>query len=116
MAIEINQSQALNLWLGGLADGVRSDEADLSARQMAILLTVFMRPGSHTVRGLSAGLRISKPAVTRALDRLCDLGYLRRVRDASDRRSVLVRRTVRGSVFLSDFADRIAGAARRLEP
>ncbi len=112
MAIELDQRQALNLWLGALAEGVRGFEADLSARQMAILLTVYMRPGSHTVRGLAAGLRVSKPAVTRALDRLSELGYVRRVKDTADRRSVLVRRTVKGSVYLSDMADLIAASAR----
>ena len=114
MAIELDQRQALNLWLGALAAGVRGNEADLSARQMAIVLTVYMRPGSHTVRGLAAGLRISKPAVSRALDRLSDLGYVRRVKDNADRRSVLVRRTVKGSVYLSDMADLIAASARAL--
>ena len=115
MAIELDQGQALNLWLGALAAGVRGFEADLSARQMAILLTVYMRPGSHTVRGLAAGLRVSKPAVTRAIDRLSDLGYVRRVKDIADRRSVLVRRTVKGAVFLSDFADLVAASARGLD-
>ncbi len=114
MVIELDQSQALALWLGAVAESVRADGPDLSARQMAILLTVFMAPGIHTVRGLSAGLRISKPAVSRALDRLSDLGYVRRVKDASDRRSVQVQRTVKGSVYLSEMAQLISASARRL--
>jgi DNA-binding MarR family transcriptional regulator len=113
--MEIKPSQALNLWHVALTDSVRGEAPDLSARQMAILLTVFMVPGSHTVRGLAVELNISKPAVTRALDRLSELGYVRRVRDDTDRRSVLVRRTVRGSVYLSEFADQIAAAAETVE-
>ena len=67
------------------------------------------------MRGLAALLRISKPAVTRALDRLGMLGLARRRRDDQDRRSVLVQRTVKGSVFLSDFAESVSAASRRLE-
>ena len=113
--MEIKPSQALNLWRVALTDSVRGEAPDLSARQMAILLTVFMVPGSHTVRGLAVELNVSKPAVTRALDRLSELGYVRRVRDPADRRSVLVRRTVKGSVYLSEFADQIAAAAETVE-
>jgi DNA-binding MarR family transcriptional regulator len=106
----LDQARALRLWHGALAESVRRDGPDLSARQMAILLTVYIDPDPHTVRGLSAGLAISKPAVTRALDRLVQLGYVRRVRDEADRRSVLVRRTVRGSVYLSEFAELVDAA------
>jgi DNA-binding MarR family transcriptional regulator len=93
---------------------VRNAGPDLSARQLAIVLTVYLTPPPHTVRGLAAQLRISKPAVTRALDRLGILGLARRKRDDRDRRSVLVQRTVKGSVFLSDFADAVAEASGRL--
>jgi DNA-binding MarR family transcriptional regulator len=110
MGERLDQVSALRLWHGALADSVRRDGPDLSARQMAILLTVYLDPGPCTVRGLAADLSISKPAVTRALDRLVQLGYDCRVRDDADRRSVLLRRTVKGSVFLSDFAD-LVGAS-----
>jgi DNA-binding MarR family transcriptional regulator len=64
------------------------------------------------VRGLSAEFGIAKPAVSRALDALRKLGFAKRKRDPADRRSVLVERTVKGSVFLSDFAATIEGARR----
>jgi hypothetical protein len=48
-------------------------------------------------------------------DRLGMLGLARRRRDDQDRRSVLVQRTVKGSVFLSDFAESVSAASRRLE-
>jgi DNA-binding MarR family transcriptional regulator len=112
MPLALGHQQALRLWHDALAESVRRDGPDLSARQMAIVLQVYMGSGPHTVRGLAAGLGISKPAVTRALDRLVDLGYVRRRTDPRDHRSVLVQRTVRGSVFLSDFAELIAAAAR----
>jgi DNA-binding MarR family transcriptional regulator len=112
---ELKPTQALDLWRKVLVESVRSAGPDLSARQLAIVLTVYLTPPPHTVRGLAAMLRISKPAVTRALDRLGMLGLARRRRDDADRRSVLVQRTVKGSVFLSDFAEAVASASRQLE-
>ena len=111
MSLKLNQQQALRIWHDALSESVRRDGPDLSARQMAITLGVYMEGGPHTVRGLAADLNISKPAVTRALDRLADLGFVRRQKDPRDRRSVLVLRTVRGSVFLSDFAELVTVAA-----
>lgn len=106
--------QALRLWRGALVESVRSAGPDLSARQMAILLTVYGDAPPHTVRGLAMKLNISKPAITRALDTMGRYGYLRRKRDEADRRSVLVQRTVKGAVFLSEFADLINAQAAKL--
>lgn len=106
--------QALQLWRGALVDSVRNNGPDLGARQMAILLTVYGDEPPHTVRGLAMKLNISKPAVTRALDTMGRRGYLRRSRDAEDRRNVLVQRTVKGAVFLSEFADLIKARALQL--
>ena len=62
----------------------------------------------RSVRGLAQILGISKPAITRAVDALSSLGFLRRAPDPRDKRSVLVQRTVKGSVFLSDFAESVS--------
>ena len=70
MGIDLKAVQALDLWRGAIVESVRRDAPDLSARQMALLLTVYLTPPAHTVRGLAITLNISKPAVTRALDRL----------------------------------------------
>jgi DNA-binding MarR family transcriptional regulator len=70
---------------------------------MALILSVYLGEGPHTVRGLAQTLRISKPAVSRALDRLGELGYVRRQRDDLDRRNVLVQRTPNGAQFLTSF-------------
>lgn len=93
-----------------MVDNVRRDAPDLSARQMALLLTVYMTEPPHTVRGLAEILNVSKPAITRALDRLGEFGLARRKTDPRDRRSVVVQRTVKGSVYLAEFADIIAAA------
>lgn len=97
--------EPLELWRRVHLAIVKSDAPDLTIRQYAILLAVYMNEPPHTVRGLAAHLSISKPAVVRAIDTLSRLGYLRRRIDPDDRRSVLIQRTVPGSVFLSEFAD-----------
>ncbi len=81
---------------------VRRDGPDLSARQQGVFLTVYLDDGAHTVRGLAAALNVSKPAITRALDRLGDLDLARRKTDPADRRSVLVQRTVKGTALLKE--------------
>ncbi len=103
----------MEIWHRALSDNVRSAAPDLSARQMALLLTVYLSPPPHTVRGLAGTLNISKPAVTRALDTMSRMDLLRRKRDSEDKRNVLVQRTVKGSVYLSEFTDAIVSAARR---
>ncbi len=81
---------------------VRRDGPDLSARQLGVFLTCYLQEGAHTVRGLAAELHVSKPAITRALDRLGELDLARRKIDPMDRRSVLVQRTLKGTGFLRD--------------
>ena len=55
------------------------------------------------MRGLARVLGVSKPVVTRALNTLGALGYLRRERDQDDRRNVFVVRTSNGADFLEGF-------------
>jgi DNA-binding MarR family transcriptional regulator len=93
----------LDLWRRVLAASVGGALPDLSQRQMAILLTVYLTKEPHTVRGLAKGLKISKPAVTRALTALGKLGLIKRLKDKEDKRNVLVSRTVKGATFLSEF-------------
>src|ERR1700710_1488034 len=81
---------------------VRRDGPDLSARQLGVFLTCYLQEGAHTVRGLAAELNVSKPAITRALDRLGELDLARRKVDPLDRRSILVQRTLKGASFLRD--------------
>ncbi len=82
---------------------VRSGQPDLTNRQMALMLLVYLTPGPHTVRGLAHILGVSKPVITRALNTLGSLGYLRRVRDETDRRNVFVAKTSAGQEFLEGF-------------
>jgi len=112
MGVELSELQALDIWRKAVVQSVRRDAPDLSARQMALLLSVYLTPPPHTVRGLAVTLNISKPAITRAVSRLAELELVRRKTDETDRRSVLIQRTVRGSVFLREYGELIATAAR----
>jgi DNA-binding MarR family transcriptional regulator len=108
--------KALSFWHAVVAGTVRGDSPDMTMRQLALLLTVYLDPPPHTVRGLSTMLGLPKPAVTRALDTLGRQGFLKRVRDPRDKRNVLVQRTVAGSVFLRDHADHIIRAWQGASP
>jgi DNA-binding MarR family transcriptional regulator len=96
-------NQALKNWMSTLINYVRSGQPDLTNRQMALMLLVYQTPGPHTVRGLANILGVSKPVITRALNTLGSLGYLRRVRDETDRRNVFVAKTTTGQDFLDGF-------------
>jgi DNA-binding MarR family transcriptional regulator len=114
MPVDIRPSQALKLWHDVTLELVRDGEVDLSARQVAILLTLYLEAPPPTVRGLAAKLAVTKPAITRALDTLGDMGLLDRKRDEKDRRNVLVHRTVQGALSAERLGDVIVARARSL--
>lgn len=106
----LNERQALELWRRTVTASVRDDTPDLTARQQAILMTVSLTRGPHTVRGLAELLSIAKPAVTRALDTLTRLDLVRRVKDENDLRNVFIERTQGGLTFLRALAAQIMAA------
>jgi DNA-binding MarR family transcriptional regulator len=114
MPLEIRPSQALRLWRQVNLDLVRDGEADLSARQTAILLTVYLELPPHTVRGLAKQLGVTKPVITRALDTLGKLGLLTRKRDEEDRRNVVIQRTVAGALAVERLGDLVTEHAKEI--
>ncbi len=102
MAAQNTPDQLVGIFRDTVVALVRRDGHDLSARQLGVFLTVYLGEGPHTVRGLAATLNVSKPAITRALDRLGELDLAKRKTDPQDRRSVLVQRTTKGNAFLRD--------------
>ena len=111
----LSDTQALKLWHDVVLDQVRDDLPDLTLRQMAVLLTVYLEPPPHTVRALAAKLGVTKPVITRALNTLGQHRLLERRRDPADRRNVLVQRTLHGALFLEALARSIRQAAERVE-
>lgn len=116
MAIEVRPGQALRLWHDVALAQARDAGPDLSVRQVSILITIYLEPQPHTVRALAAKLGVAKPVVTRALDTMGRHGLVSRKRDPSDRRNVLVQRTVKGALYLERLGDLIAAKAAALPP
>ncbi len=115
MAETMQTQDALVLWQKVISRSLRELPYDLSQRQIAVLLTVYMSPPPHTIRSLAEQLNISKPAVCRAIDTLSGLDLIRRKKDEEDRRNVFLQRTINGSVFLRDFADIIVQVTKGAE-
>jgi len=93
---------------GTLLSLVRRDGRDLTARQLTAFLSVYMDEQTHTVSSLAELLHISRPGVTRIMDRLVQFDLVSREEDREDRRRVLVRRTTRGTAFFRE----LVGIAR----
>lgn len=114
MSVELTASQALGLWHRVALGQVQEDKRDLTLRQMAILLQIYLVPPPHTVRGLAATLNVTKPVITRALDSMGRMGLVDRMRDERDRRNVIIKRTVAGALYLEKFGDVIIDQGRNL--
>jgi DNA-binding MarR family transcriptional regulator len=114
LAIDLRPSQALKLLHDFNYEMVRDDDRDLSARQITILLTVYLEPPPHTVRGLAAKLNVTKPVITRALDTMGRMELLQRRRDPTDRRNVVVQRTVKGALYVERLGDLVVAKAKDL--
>ncbi|NGN42492.1 winged helix-turn-helix transcriptional regulator [Mesorhizobium sp. CGMCC 1.15528] len=114
MSVHLRPSQALRLWQQVLLSEVRDDAPDLTVRQAAILLTIYLDPPPHTVRGLAAKLNVTKPVITRALDTMGALKLVSRHRDELDKRNVLIKRTVEGALYVERLGDAIIAKAMEL--
>ena len=109
MPIEMKPEQALKLMheiaLGVVGQCKAADMDDFTLRQLAILFTVYLDQPPHTVRGLAARLEVTKPVITRALDAMGKYNLIARRRDESDRRNVIIMRTVQGSLHVEKLGD-----------
>lgn len=114
MAIHLRPSQALRLWQTVSLSEVRDEAPDLTSRQTAILMHIYMEPPPHTIRGMASLLGVTKPVITRALDSMGALKLVSRHRDEQDRRNVLVRRTVEGALYVERLGDTIIAKAKEL--
>ena len=84
---------------------VRRDGRDLTARQLTAFLSVYTADSVHTVSTLADEMNISRPGVTRVMDRLVQFDLMAREEDREDRRRVLARRTARGLEFFRDLSE-----------
>ena len=114
MSFDLKSTHALALWNHSILDLVKLDKSGLTLRQLSILLTVYLELPPHTVRGLAERLQVAKPVISRALDSLGRQDLILRKRDPSDRRNVLVQRTVKGALFVENLGDIMISHARTL--
>lgn len=114
MSVQLRPSQSLHLLRQIALLSVLDKAPDLSMRQTAILLTVYLDPPPHTVRALAGTLQVSKPVITRALDTMGSMNLLSRHRDERDRRNVLIKRTVEGALFVESLGDLVIQCAEEL--
>jgi DNA-binding MarR family transcriptional regulator len=112
--MRLSPSQAAQLWHDVALAQVMDDEPDLSVRQLTVLLSIYLEPPPHTVRGLAAKLQVTKPVITRALNSMGKLGLVSRRRDEKDKRNVLVQRTVKGVLYVERLSELVAAKAERL--
>lgn len=101
----LSSTLALALWKDVTVASVASDMPDLSARQTAVLMCVYLEEGPHTVRSLAARLNVTKAVISRAIDRLKSYNYILRADDPRDRRSIVLRRTPDGINYLRAYAN-----------
>jgi len=120
MSVAITPQQALRLVNAVALDVVRGkgprNHPDFTFRQLSVLMTIYLERPPHTVRGIAARLGVTKPVVTRALDSLGAVDLVSRRRDETDRRNVIVQRTVTGALFVEQLGDLVVERALELAP
>ncbi|MGB6231132.1 MAG: MarR family transcriptional regulator [Litorimonas sp.] len=100
----LSSTFTLALWKNVTVASVAGDTPDLSARQTAVLMCVYLEEGPHTVRSLASQLNVTKAVISRAIDRLTKHEYILRAPDPRDKRSIVLRRTPNGIQYLRKFA------------
>jgi len=86
---------------GSLVDEAAAQRMGINRTDQRCLGVLAMR-GAMTAGQLAADTALSPGAMTAALDRLEHLGYVRRVRSSTDRRSVLVEITPTAQRIIED--------------
>lgn len=98
---------------------VRREGPDLTARQLAIFLACYLETKPQPVGALATKLSVSKPVVSKALDRLTKFSLIRRQHNPLDRRIVLIHPTREGFCLLQKIGEIMKEAfvkASRAEP
>jgi DNA-binding MarR family transcriptional regulator len=79
----------------------RVAELDLSFTQIKALCTMDLDESEPSVKGLAESMKVSLPAMSRAVDGLYERGFVDRYEDASDRRVKRIQLTDAGRVVTS---------------
>jgi len=89
------------------------DFSGLTFAQIGYLETIS-RLGHPSITDLAVTLKISKPSVTVAVQKLCAGGYLKKVNSCSDKRSWHVHLNTRGARFLEAHKKSHAAVAKTI--
>lgn len=89
---------------------VAAEDPDLSLRQLTTLLILVTEPGPHHVRDLAKRMQVSKPAITRAMDRLAHLDLARRCDNPLDRRTPRLEPTMAGRAYVRTLGGTLTAA------
>jgi DNA-binding MarR family transcriptional regulator len=98
---------------------VRWDGPDLTARQLAMFLACYLETKPQPVGALATRLNVSKPVVSKALNRLRKFSLIRRQHNPWNRRIILIHRTPEGVCLLQKIGEIMEEAfvkASRVEP
>lgn len=114
MTTRLTSHHAWKLWHEAWSALVRAEGPDQSTRQMANFPQVYIAPLLQTFCRPADIPRIFNLAAVLAMDTLNYGRFARRKRDESDNRNVLIHPKVRGSIFLSEFSDRMVVASEIL--
>lgn len=92
--LEAGATEAVRAWQydQDLFDEAAAEFAGLNRTDMRVV-DLIDRAGRLTAGEIATGARLSSGAVTAVIDRLEAVGFVRRVRDTTDRRRVLVETT-----------------------
>jgi DNA-binding MarR family transcriptional regulator len=79
----------------------RIAELDLSFTQIKALCTIDLDESEPSVKELAESMKISLPAMSRAVEGLCERGFVDRLEDRADRRLKRIRLTEPGRAVTS---------------
>lgn len=89
----------------------RSNQPDLTLRQLAVSLQIYLTDEPQTVRGLASYLTVNKSSISRVLKRLGEIDLAYREVDPRDSRSIVVHQTAQGAAIVKRLGMAMAEAA-----
>ena len=90
------------------------DERELTTRQLAAMLSVYVSTEPQNLTNLAARINASRPTTTRIVDKLVQARLMRRFADRADRRRVLLGRTSEGVRYIQGIIDSSAEAEEQM--
>jgi DNA-binding MarR family transcriptional regulator len=94
----------------------KDTKVDLSIRQIAVLSYIHCTSEKLSVGPIAARLNLSKPAVTRALNKLETMGCIKRNPDPKDKRKIEITTPKAGKVLIARLEKIVALATTGAAP